>query len=431
MGLTDIASGQAVLAPLLDIRWPQPGLAEQMVTVAWQWLVLVAVIAWMGTLIAQSRLHAAFRGTQRPEISAILYIAAQRQRRQSWLWVMIVLAGTGMLFWLQLADLLPQQQLNQPLDWPVLETFLIQTPEGWLWLARGCLALLAVALLARLSLSARRQGRLVHAVDQAKRTSTDGTSDEVAPTRGRSPRTGRLSSHLTDRLASAQQRLPGETYSVRLGLVVAGALLLTLVLAHPMLSVAPLPATTLALTGAVLLTLAVWLGEVLYLAFILVPATRVIENAERTQTLVELLPATGPALAQVLGAMTLYSIFAVETHAVSFISLSALLSTPASWILLEELSLLGGILLLALYQRQRILPHLTRMAWLAARGTVMSVWGGIDVSRSLQIPQQERQRRAERAEQRLIRITRIQAVLGVLMLLCLVLASSSLMPAGA
>lgn len=136
MGLISIFSGQALFAPLADITGLQPADLEQLATIAWQWLVLSAVIAWIGALIAGYRLLTAFKGQQPSEIAAVLHMAAQRQRRQNWLWLSIILVGSMALFWLRLPHVLPQQQLNQAPAWAALETFALSTSEGWLWLAR-------------------------------------------------------------------------------------------------------------------------------------------------------------------------------------------------------------------------------------------------------------------------------------------------------
>src|SRR5579863_6352801 len=157
MGLADIFSGQAFPAPSADILGLGPSDFEQLATIAWQWLVLAALVAWIGALIAGFRLFNAFQGQQQSEIAAVLHIAAQRQRRQSWLWVSIILAGGVALFWLRLPHVLLQQQLDEMPNWSAVGAFLISAPEGWLWLARAALALLALGLTAALSLQARRR----------------------------------------------------------------------------------------------------------------------------------------------------------------------------------------------------------------------------------------------------------------------------------
>ena len=177
-----------------------------------------------------------------------------------------------------------------------------------------------------------------------------------------------------------------------------------------------------------LLTLAVWLGRTIYTAFVLIPSCRAIENDERTQALLELFQAIRPTLPQAIAALALYGIFFVEVHFTdmqlsSIGSLPHLLQSPISWALLAEVCLLGGMLLLASYQKRRVLPHLARMAWLAARGTVATVLSGMDVSRSLQISQDERQKLAALAERRLLKTLTAQAALSLLLLLCLVIAA--------
>ncbi len=415
MGLANIFSGQASPASLADILGLRPSDFEQLATIAWQWLLLSALIAWLGALIASNRLLSAFKGQQHSEIAAVLHIAAQRQRRQSWLWLSIILAGSVALFWLRLPRVLPQQQLDQMPNWSALGAFLISTPEGWLWLARGGLALLALGLVTAVSILAHRRLQHTRAPDFL-------ADSERSRSRWRRRRGSRLGTESTES-SRLEQRFLAERRHAQGSLMVVAALLCTFLLPLSDGASAQLPITALALNGVVLLTLAMWLGSVLYLASILVPASYIIESAERTQTLVEALSASRPAITPALCAIALYSLFSVETRLTSFSSLPLLFSVPFGWLLVAELALLGVTLLLTLYQARRALPSLAQAAWLAARGTVTSVLGGMDVSRSLELSQHERQKLAKRAERRLTSLAYLQVILGMLLLLCLVLAA--------
>jgi hypothetical protein len=413
MGLANIFSGQASPAPLADIVGLQPTDFEQLATIAWQWLVLSALIAWIGALIANYRLLSAFRGHQQSEIAAILHIAARRQRRQSWLWLSIILTGCTALFWLRLPHVLPQQ-LGQVPRWPALASFVTSTPEGRLWLARGGLALLALGL-AAVSLLAHQRARHLREPDLLARSA-----------RGRSRWHRRRSNQYGTEPAegtSLEQRFLAERRHAQRSLVVVATLLCTFLFPLANGPGAQLPITALALNGVVLLALAMWLGGVLYLASILVPASYIIESAERTQTLVEALSASRPSVTPVLFAVALYGVFSVETRLSSSSSLPLLFNTPFGWLLVAEFTLLGVTLLLTLYQVRRALPALAQAAWLAARGTVMSVLEGMDVSRSLELSQYERQKLANQAERRMTYIAYMQVIVGMLVLLCLVLAT--------
>lgn len=429
MGLASILSGQASLTPFAD-RTIQPADLEQLVTIAWQWLVLSAVAAWIGSLIAGYRLLSAFRGQQQTEMAAVLHMAAQRQRRQSWLWLSIILAGNVALFWLRLPHVLGQP-LNQVPNWAALGSFVFFTPEGWLWLARGALALLALGLALAFSFSAHRRAQPARAPDALTRSGTSRRRWQWPTTRQGTRHSFTLGSrsypavssglYPSTTSASLEQRFLIERRHTQIKLIVVAALLGSLLLPVFVGASEPLPITSLTLNGIALLALAFWVGGVLYLASILAPASHIIESAERTQTLVEAFAASKPAIAPVGIAIAVYGVFLVETHLTDFNSLNALLYEPMGWFLIAELVLLAAMLLLTLYQARRALPFLAQAAWLATRGTVMSVLGGIDVSRSLQMSQHERQMLANQAERRLTRLAYAQAILGVLVLLCLVL----------
>jgi hypothetical protein len=419
MGLATLAYEQARPFFIGDASMTQLDIVEWLVTAAWQWLALASVVIWLGTLLAECQLLVFCRGEQRAEMLAILRFARQRQRRQTWLWLSAVLVGTLALFWLRLAHALPHQRLNALPDWPALASFLVTTVEGWLWLARGALVLLGFALLTTLSILVWRRER----VEQRAGLLAGRKRSTPLPEEGAAlPGGGHSESRPLPSSLAAEMRI------IHASIVVSAVLLLTLVLADSGMWEGQFPIGGLALAFVALLALAVWLGRITYTAFVLIPACRAIENDERTQALLELFQAIRPAFAQVLVALLLYGIFFVEARITnmqvhSFDSLLPLLHSPTGWAVLAEVCLLGGILLLASYQARRVLPHLARMAWLAARGTLATALSGMDVSRSLEISQDKRQELAALAERRLLKTLAAQTVLSLLLLLCLVLAA--------
>lgn len=418
MSLATIAYEQAHFLFIGDASMTQFDVVEWLVTVAWQWLTLASVVIWLGTLLAERRLLVLSRRGRRTEALVILRLARQRQRRQTWLWLSIILAGTLALCWLRLSHLLPHQQLNTVPDWPVLASFLLKTAEGWLWLARGALALLGFGLLIVLSVSAWRRARAGRqaSIPVGRKRSTPLPEEGAALPNG----------HSESRALPAS--LAGEAPIYNVSIVAAAAMLFMLVLTDSGMWEGQRSPGMLALVFVALLALAIWLGRTIYAAFVLAPACHAIESDERTQALLELFQLIRPALAQTVIALVLYGIFFVEAHVTgmrlsSIGSLLPLLQSPMSWVLLIEVCLLAGMVFLASYQARRVLPHLARMAWLAARGTMATVLSGMDVSRSLQISQDERQKFAALAERRLLKALTVQAALGLLLLLCLVIAS--------
>ena len=397
----------------------QFALVEWLVTAAWQWLVLGSVIIWLGTLLAERQLLALCKREQRAEMLAILRLARQRQRGQTWLWLSTIQVGMLALFWLRLSHMLPHQQLDTLPDWSALAPFLLTTAEGWLWLVRGALVLLGFALLTTLSVSVWRRARTEQRAGApvGRKRSTPLSEEGALPGSGVHSESRPLPSSLTT-----------GTRIHQISIGTSAALLLTLVLADSGIWMGQLPISALALAFVALFALATWLGRTIYTAFVLAPACHAIENDERTQALLELFQAIRPTFPQTLVALVLYGIFFVESHITtmqlhSFSSLLPLLQSPTGWALLAEVCFLGGMLLLASYQTRQVLPHLARMAWLAARGPVATVLSGMDVSRSLQISQDERQKLAALAERRLLKTLAAQAVLSLLLLLCLVIAS--------
>ncbi len=409
MGIASMMSGKIFLSPLLDTGSHQPVEIEQVATIAWQWLVSAAVIAWAGTLITEWRLLAATRGEQRTGIASLLLVSIQRRRRQSWLWLSMILSGTIILFWLRIAQAVPHMQLDELPNWPTLARFLLSTSEGWLWLIRGGLITLAIGSSGVSVFFARRHARTNQAHERL-------VGHEHSFSCGCSRRYTRERSSRRQQLPAEHRRTDG------LHLVLAAFFLLTL--ANSSVTGASFYFTALALNWVTLLALAAWLGGVLYLAFVFVPATHVIESGERAQTLIELLPTIKPSIIQVLTACGLSAIFSMETHTSRMNTSLAAISLAYSWAIIANVGLLGMVFLLTCYQERHVLPHLAQTVWLATRGAFIGVMGGVDVLRSLQVSQNERQAPADLATQRFRCLLYAQVVLGMLILLCLVLTAA-------
>ncbi len=409
MGIASMMSGQVFLSPLIDTGNYQSVDIEQVATIAWQWLVSAAVIAWAGALITERRFLTATRGEQRAEVSSLLLICIQRQRRQSWLWLSMILSGTIILFWLRAAQEVPHIQLDELPNWSALAQFLFATSEGWLWLIRGGLIVLAIG------------SSGVHAFSASRHLGTNQASDplvghEHSFSSRHSRRSTRARSSRQQRLLAEHRRMDG------LHLVLAALFLLTL--ANSSVTGASLYFTALALNWVTLLALAAWLGGLLYLAFVFVPATHVIESGERAQILIELLPTIKPSIIQVLVAGGLSAIFSMETHMGRMNTSLAAISPAYNWAIIANVGLLGMTFLLTCYQERHVLPHLAQASWLATHGAFIGTLGGVDVLRSLQVGPDERQVSADRATQRFRCLLYAQVVLGVLILLCLVLTAA-------
>jgi hypothetical protein len=123
-----------------------------------------------------------------------------------------------------------------------------------------------------------------------------------------------------------------------------------------------------------------------------------------------------------VAALLLYTTFFLETHQKNFSTTPDLLTTLTGWVIMGEMALIGGIILLTLYQQRSVLLYLAHTTWLATYGTATTVFNGIDVSRSLHISQHERQALAQQAEQHLRRLLVTQTLLGLCVLLGLVIA---------
>ncbi len=417
MGLADILSEQA-RSFSSSVGNTQLPLIESLVAIAWQWMVLAAAIIWLGTLIAESQIFAAFKSEQRAEMVILMQSASQRRQRQDWLWLSSIVMGMFALFWLRLPSVLLHQRLMNLPDWSAVVNFLVTTFEGHLWLARGSLILVALSLLISYSLTTRFRGRAehrnaAHLSGQRAPQATNHDRRSWGQEQGR--RTTVKAGSLQQLYSAGKRKLQGM-------IAIASALLVTCALASPLPTKEPLPISAAALKLVAFLAVSVWLGRIMYLVFVLAPTSHKLETAEHPQAFLEVFAVIRPPLIQLLVAPLLYATFFLETHQKNWPTPAALLNTPAGWVISGELALMAGAILLTLYQKHRALPHLAGMIWLAAQGSRATAYSGIDVSHSLQISQNERQALTQQAKQRLRRALVIQTLLGLCMLLGLVIA---------
>jgi len=110
-------------------------------SIAWEWLVLMALTFWVGMLITEGLL---LNGIER---IAALFTATRKQARPlQWLCLTAIVVGEVILLILRTAQF-SQASTGEGLDLSILLSILTHTAYGYLWLLRLALVLIALILL--------------------------------------------------------------------------------------------------------------------------------------------------------------------------------------------------------------------------------------------------------------------------------------------
>jgi putative copper export protein/methionine-rich copper-binding protein CopC len=362
-------------------------------SVAWEWLSLVALMFWLGILLTE-RLILPKTG-QDP-----LHLDRTRKQVLSLqvLCLCALLMGevvTLVLRILHLSDILN----NGTIDLNYVGPMLTMTLYGYLWMIR--VALIGVAL----GLLWWTQNTTVRAQFIAPRSiapSSSGTSSLhtvgaqfIAPS-GTSTLQDEGVIHYAP--TTTQRFTP-------VWLLLAGLIVLTVALSGNAVQIAPVPVSAAALNWLALIAQGIWFGGLAYLCYILLPS---IERNRHSQLLTSFLRHFQPWLLAAVALLLLSSLFLVES---TLSSPQLLLTDPYGRIMLVAGVLLLLLLIVTLYMLLIARPALTRQAMLL---TVVDA----------ELPARRlRQSLLELTERRTKQIIRFQTVLAAALLLCIALMS--------
>ncbi len=422
-------SGETILGPSTSNILPQLDLFG-VLSVAWDWLVLLALTLWVGILVMEGLVLAG------EQASSLLARARKQSFPLQWLILAALLIGEIITLILR-STLLTQGLGGNGIDVVALRQLVVETNYGHLWLVRIALVVVALGLLWRTTRQQKSKGitlvrkrsssrfsRLRRQViqeqgvgpaqasddnhDKDKDTNNESSGEETAGERERSllapARGATTSSALAPEQAPTRdtitfRSLAGTRLTVA-WLVLAGVILLTVAFENDVVQLAQPHVSAFVLSWLYLAAQSMWFGALAYLAYVLLPLLPVAEQAE---TLAPLLRRLAPAILAMLGVLLVSDLFLSES---SLSSAQLLLIDPYGRALLVKIMLTVFMLMLSIYALFFVCPKLARQAVL------------LPVVDAELPARRTRQSALERTELRLKQSVRLQSWLGAGVLLC-------------
>lgn len=333
-------SGQTILGPSTSNILPSLDLIGSL-AVAWEWLVLVALTFWIGTLIIEGLV---LHGVER--IAILLTQARKRSRPLQWLCLAALLVGECITLILRTSQL-AQVVNGGGINLTALGQILTQTFYGYLWFIRIGLILCAMGFL---WWTTRRE--------QAPRR----------PVLRGSNRFGHVRQRVTQEYTLAKETEAGEEatplpilprYFTAVWLLLAALILVTYALSSDAAQLAVPHLSTIVLTWLYLAARCLWFGGLAYLGYILLPLLTSIEPDRHAEVLITLLRRFLPVI---LGAVGVFLVSGFYLSEVSISNPQQFITTPYGRTLLVEAILMAIMLLLTGYTLFVLRPKLARQA---------------------------------------------------------------------
>ncbi len=412
--------GQVILGPSTSNILPQLSLLG-ILAIAWDWLVMAALVLWIGILVMESVIFAdgkdvndrdisGYRGDSSMRTTRDLRDSGEHERSStdqgSREWGGAVYAGVRSrvgasstptftimtqvqkqslpLQWLCLAALCTGEIINvilraalftqffntSGIDPAAIGDLIFNTTYGYLWLVRIALIGLSFVFLGWTTHSTRKL--------------------------------------VTGMRNSASTRSGGMTRYTFVLLILAGLILLTLALSEDVTQLAQAHASAVILDWLFLLAQGIWFGGAAYLGFVLLPLLPALEPELYARSLVTLIQRYTPLIAVSISVLFVSSLFLAES---SLSSIQQLFTDPFGYAFLVKILLVAILLFLSVYTLLFVTPRLRRQVLL------------LQVVNAEMPARRTRQVALERSERRLIVIMRSIAYLGAGVLLCAAIMS--------
>jgi putative copper export protein/methionine-rich copper-binding protein CopC len=321
-------------------------------SIAWEWLVLLALTFWIGILVAEGLLVGNDEETRTTGILA-------RVRKQSlplqWLCLSAFLVGEVVILFLRSISLSNTTSSNGGIDMSALGQVLFETRYGTLWIVRIVLILVSLLLL---RWSYRK---------------TNDTTKTARSQQGDQTSGGSSFSKLRQRVTQEQHNtgeqpvtappetpMPANTRSYTLiSLLLAGLILLTFALTDDAAQLAQPHISAIVLDWLYLATRSIWLGSLAYLGYVLLPLLPGIAQDRQASLLNTMLHRFHPLL---LGAVGIFLVSGLYLSESSIFDPQQLTSDPYGRSLLVTLVLVGLMVLLSVYIIFMLRPKLVRQA---------------------------------------------------------------------
>lgn len=339
-GQTILGASTSNILPSLDLIGT--------LAVAWEWLVLMALTFWVGSLIIEGLL---IHGVER--IALLLIQARKRSRPLQWLCLAALLIGECITLILR-ASQLSQVVNGGGIDLTTLGQILTQTLYGYLWFIRIGLILCSLGFLWWTTQRERSPQRIA-------RTALRGRQRN---------RFGQMRQRITQEYTLAKESESDEEttpmpvlprYSIAVWLLLASLILVTYALSSDAAQLAaPVPhLSTIVLAWLYLAARCIWLGGLAYLGYVLLPLLTGIEPDRHAEVLIALLQRFRPVTLGSIGVFLVSGIYLTE---VSISKPQLFITTPYGRTLLIAAILVAIILLLTGYALFVLRPKLARQA---------------------------------------------------------------------
>ena len=329
-------------------------------SIAWEWLVLVALTFWVGILVVEGLLLGNDAETRATGILA-------RVRKQSiplqWLCLSAFLVGEVVILLLRSIALSNTINGNGGIDVGTLGQLLFATSYGTLWIVRIVLIIIALSLLRwsyRTTGAAAKTARLLQG--NSERESGNGSS-------GSSGSFSKLRQRVTQEqqttgehpvIPAPEPSIVADTrgYTI-IGLVLAGILLLTFALTSDAGQLAQPHGSAIVLDWLYLASRSIWLGSLAYLGYVLLPLLPNIEQDRQASLLITMLRRFHPLLLGAVGVVLVSGLYLSES---SIFDPQQFVGDPYGRSLLVTLVLVGLMLLLSACIIFILRPKLARQA---------------------------------------------------------------------
>jgi putative copper export protein/methionine-rich copper-binding protein CopC len=367
-------------------------------SVAWDWLVLVGLLVWIGILVTEQIILASMNHT-----STALDRARKRAMSLQWLCLTAILFGELVSLVLHTSRL--TETLAIRFNLLTMLQLLVSTNYGILLLIRIALVLVAMGLLYRTQRSYTNRTDIV-----------PSRPLQQVPNSGPLRRTISQELHTTGPLKSVTKERPEQSYVPTIQrpswyyasgwLLIAGLILLTRVLSSDAAQTMQPHISAIMLDWLFMVALGTWLGGLAYLAYILLPLLLVIDRDRDAGLLVLLQRRFAPFHLAAMFVLLVCGLFLTEA---SINNAQLLLSDPYGRTLLVLVALVVLMLILGIYALFVIRPRLTHQALL------------LPVVDSELPARRARQSTLEQTGRTLKSVISIQTWLGAGVLLCLAL----------
>lgn len=403
-------SGQVILGPSTSNYLPQLD-AMGALSVAWDWLVLMAFTLWIGILVIENLVLEGADHAQN-----LLTRARKHTLPLQWLCLSALLAGEVINLILRTTSF-SQSSTGAGLNLAFLAQILIASLYGHLWLLRIGLIALALVLLrwttrrhasvsAASTKSPPRSGRSWQQ-SKAQNSSFSRLRQQVAQEqREHSPTITKDGAVAVEYPAQvpAVEVLPTLARPFTIALfTIAALILLTYALSSDAAQFAQLHLSAVVLDWLYLAARSIWLGGLTYLGYVLLPLVQAAEPDQHAALLVTILRRFTPLLLLSISVLLVSGLYLSE---VNLTSAQQLFATPYGRSLLVEIALVAILLALTLYTLFLQRPRLARQAALLP---VVNA----------ELPARRARRSAlEQLESGLKRFLTLQSWLGAAILLC-------------